>query len=123
MAAGKRIEWIDFCRVYTAFFVIVRHCDRHYGFPAYVVDLFNYRSLIFFFFLISGYFAAAHTPRPGQWLDWARARRLLWPYLFWTLLAALTMQPLMHLPQVCQGDWSWFTPLIYLKETGLHSWC
>ena len=119
--AGQRIEWIDFCRVYTAFFVIVRHCDRHYGFPAYVIDLFNYRSLIFFFFLMAGYFT--HAARPGQWLDWARTRRLLPPYLFWTLISLLALQPLMHLEQVCRGDWSWLTPLMALKEAGLHSWC
>ena len=119
--SSKRIEWIDFCRVYTAFFVIVRHCDRHYGFPAYIVDLFNYRSLIFFFFLMAGYFT--HASRPGQWLDLSRTGRLLPPYLFWTLIGLITMQPLMHLPQVAQGDWSWFSPLLFLKETGLHSWC
>lgn len=120
-SAAKRIRWIDFCRVYTAFFVIVRHCDRHYGYPAYIIDLFNYRSLIFFFFLMAGYFT--HKAQPGQWLDWTRTRRLLPPYLFWTLIAVFTMQPLMHLPQLQQGDWSWFTPLLFLQETGLHSWC
>ena len=119
--AGKRIEWIDFCRVYTAFFVIVRHCDRHYGFPAYVIDLFNYRSLIFFFFLMAGYFT--RPAEPGRRLDWTRTRRLIAPYLFWTLLALLTMQPLMHLAELGHGNWGWFSTLLLLKETGLHSWC
>ena len=119
--SGKRIEWIDFCRVYTVFCVIVRHCDRHYGSFAYVADLFNYRSLIFFFFLMSGYFT--HYASPGRLLDWPRARRLLWPYLFWTLLAALTMVPLQHTGAIAQGDWSWVSPLIPLREMGLLSWC
>ena len=117
----QRVEWIDFCRVYTAFCVILRHCDRHYGYPAYVIDLFNYRSLIFFFFLMAGYFT--HTARAGQWLDWGRARRLALPYLFWGLLALCTMQPLMHLGQVSHGDWSWLSPLTVVKELGLRSWC
>lgn len=41
------IQRIDFCCVYTTFFVILRH----------VVDLFNYRSPKLFFFLMSGYIA------------------------------------------------------------------
>ena len=117
----QRIEWIDFCRVYTAFAVIVRHCDRHYGHFAYVADLFNYRSLIYFFFLMAGYFT--HRAAPGQWLDWARTRRLLVPYLFWTLIAIITMVPLMHLSEIGQGDWSWVSPMILWRESGLHSWC
>ena len=118
---GKRIEWIDFCRIYTAFCVIVRHCDRHYGYFAYVADLFNYRSLIFFFFLMAGYFT--HYAAPGQWLDWARARRLLWPYVFWTLISVFTLVPLMHLDGIAAGHWEWLTPLTPLREMGLLSWC
>lgn len=121
MAPQQRIAWIDFCRVYTAFCVIVRHCDRHYPSFSYIADLFNYRSLIFFFFLMAGYFTR-YAP-PGRLLDKARACRLLWPYLFWTLIAAFTMVPLMHLGQIAQGDWSWVSPLIPLKEMGLLSWC
>ena len=119
--AAKRIEWIDFCRVYTAFCVIVRHCDRHYGYFSYVADLFNYRSLIFFFFLMAGYFT--HYAQPGRLLDWVRTRRLLWPYVFWTLFAACTMVPLMHMGDIGQGNWSWVSPLIPLREMGLLSWC
>lgn len=119
--AEKRIAWIDFCRVYTAFCVIVRHGDRHYGSLTYIADLFNYRSLVFFFFLMAGYFTR-YAP-PGQLLDKARACRLLWPYLFWTLIAALTMEPLMHLGQIAQGDWSWVSFSLLLREMGLHSWC
>ena len=118
--AKERIEWIDFCRVYMAFCVIVRHCDRHYGSFSYIADLFNYRSLIFFFFLMSGYFT--RYAQPGVWLDWGRARRLLWPYLFWTLTAVFTMVPLIHLGEIRQGDWSWVTPLIPLREVGVLSW-
>ena len=45
---SSRIQWIDFCRVWTAFFVVLRHVDRPYGSFNYIIDLFNYRSLIFF---------------------------------------------------------------------------
>ena len=61
---SARIQWIDFCRVYTAFFVVLRHVDRPYGSFNYIIDLFNYRSLIFFFFLVSGYFT--HKAAAGQ---------------------------------------------------------
>ena len=117
----KRIEWIDFCRIYTAFCVIVRHCDRHYGFPAYVADLFNYRSLIFFFFLMAGYFT--HRADAGQWVDWRRTKQLLLPYLFWTLISIIALQPFAHLTELMHGDWSWLSPQLLLSETGLASWC
>lgn len=117
----KRIEWIDFCRIYTAFCVIVRHCDRHYGFPSYIADLFNYRSLIFFFFLMAGYFT--HRATTAQWVDWQRTKRLLPPYLFWTLISIIALQPLMHLPELLSGNLSWLSPRLLLSETGLASWC
>ena len=117
----KRIEWIDFCRLYTAFCVIVRHCDRHYGFPAYVADLFNYRSLIFFFFLMAGYFT--HRATAGQWVDWRRTKQLLLPYLFWTLISIIALQPFAHLTELMHGDWSWLSPRLLLSEAGLASWC
>lgn len=118
---GKRIAWIDFCRIYTAFCVIVRHTDRHYGYFAYIADLFNYRSLIFFFFLMAGYFT--HYAKPGEWLDLSRSKKLLWPYLFWTLITLVTALPLMHAGDIAQGNWSWLTPTLPLKEMGLLSWC
>lgn len=117
----QRIVWIDFCRIYTAFCVIVRHCDRHYGFPAYIADLFNYRSLIFFFFLMAGYFT--HRAGEGQWIDWRRTKQLLAPYLFWTLISIVALQPLMHLEELTAGEWGWLTPKLLLSETGLASWC
>ncbi len=116
-----RIIWIDFCRIFIAFCVIVRHCDRHYPYPAYVADLFNYRSLIFFFFLMAGYFT--HRAAAGQWVDWARTKRLLLPYLFWTLISIPLLLPLLHLPELRAGDWSWLSPRLLLTETGLASWC
>lgn len=118
--AANRILWIDFCRVYTAFCVIVRHCDRYVESPAFFMDLFNYRSLIFFFFLVSGYLT--HRAEPGQCLDWKRARRLLWPYLFWAAFAVVTMMPMLYWPQIQAGDWSWATPFLFLQEMGLTSW-
>lgn len=118
---AKRIEWIDFCRIYTAFCVIVRHCDRHYGFPAYIADLFNYRSLIFFFFLMAGYFT--HRAATTQWVDWQRTKKLLCPYLFWTLISIVALQPLMHLPELLSGNLGWLSPRLLFSETGLASWC
>ncbi len=120
-ATKARILWIDFCRVFIAFCVIVRHCDRHYPYPAYMADLFNYRSLIYFFFLMAGYFT--HRAAAGQWVDWTRTKRLLLPYLFWTLIAIPLLQPLQHLPELLAGDWGWLTPRLLLSETGLASWC
>ena len=38
---SARIQWIDFCRVYTAFFVVLRHVDRPYGSFNYIIDLFS----------------------------------------------------------------------------------
>ncbi len=116
-----RVGWIDFCRVFIAFCVIVRHCDRHYAYPAYVMDLFNYRSLIFFFFLMAGYFT--HRAATGQWFDWTRTKRLLLPYLFWTLVSIPLLQPLMHSGEIARGEWGWLSPRLLLTETGLASWC
>lgn len=116
----KRITWIDFCRIYTAFFVIVRHVDRWYvGVPTinYLADLFNYRSLIFFFFLISGWFS--HRPAAGQWVDGKRARQLAVPYVFWCLVGFF----IAYSTAACSGDWSWLTPHKLAAELGLTSWC
>ncbi len=118
---SKRIEWIDFCRIFTAFCVIVRHCDRPYGYFPYVADLFNYRSLIFFFFLMAGYFT--HAVRAGQWVDWVRTKRLLVPYVFWTLISLVLLHPLMHWNELTVGDWSWLTWQLPLQEMGLLHWC
>ena len=120
MPPAARIQWIDFCRVYTAFCVIVRHCDRYVESPAFFTDLFNYRSLIFFFFLMSGYFT--HRAAEGQCFDVRRAGRLLWPYLFWAAFAVVTMMPMLYWPQIQAGDWSWATPFLFLQEMGLTSW-
>lgn len=87
----SRVIWIDFCRVYTAFWVVVRHTDRPVDSIAYLGDLFNYRSLIFFFFLMAGYFT--HQPQKGEWLGIRRALQLLWPYLFWGVVAFYMIMP------------------------------
>lgn len=117
----ERIQWIDFCRVYTAFFVIVRHVDRWFDSTGpslnYMADLFNYRSLIFFFFLMSGYFC--RPAEPGQWLAWGRARQLLWPYLFWTLFGML----IICLPEALNGHWGWLSLQNVAGQLGLTSWC
>ena len=101
---SARIQWIDFCRVWTAFFVVLRHVDRPYGSFNYIIDLFNYRSLIFFFFLAAGYFT--HKAAAGQWLDWKRTRTLLVPFVFWTAVASiLLLQPMMQeIKQRCGDD-------------------
>ena len=119
---SARIQWIDFCRVYTAFFVVWRHVDRPYGSINYIVDLFNYRSLIFFFFLISGYFT--HKAAAGQWLDWKRTKTLLLPFAFWTAVASiLLLQPMMHWEQTLAGNFSWFNLTLIPREMGLLNWC
>lgn len=117
----ERIQWIDFCRVYTAFMVVLRHVDRWFDSAGpsvnYVVDLFNYRSLIFFFFLMSGYFS--HKAEQGQWLAWGRTRQLLWPYMFWTLFGMC----LICLPNALAGDWHWLNWQNIGGQLGLTSWC
>ncbi|MBR2314937.1 MAG: acyltransferase [Akkermansia sp.] len=119
---SSRIQWIDFCRVWTAFFVVLRHVDRPYGSFNYIIDLFNYRSLIFFFFLAAGYFT--HKAAAGQWLDWKRARTLLVPFIFWTAVASiLLLQPMMHWGQTLAGDFSWFNWELVPREMGLLNWC
>ncbi|MBR4107079.1 MAG: acyltransferase [Akkermansia sp.] len=119
---SSRIEWIDFCRVWTAFFVVLRHVDRPYGSFNYIIDLFNYRSLIFFFFLAAGYFT--HKAAAGQWLDWKRTRTLLVPFLFWTAVASiLLLQPMMHWDQTLAGDFNWFRWSLIPREMGLLNWC
>ncbi|MBQ1960008.1 MAG: hypothetical protein II349_00595, partial [Akkermansia sp.] len=119
---STRIQWIDFCRVYTAFLVVLRHVDRPYASVNYVVDLFNYRSLIFFFFLASGYFA--HRAMAGQWLDWQRTRKLLVPYIFWTaVVSILLLQPLIHWEQTLAGNFSWLSWELIPSEMGLLNWC
>lgn len=115
-----RVPWIDFCRVYTAFFVIVRHTERHYESVNYFADLFNYRSLIFFFFLIAGYFT--HRATPGQWLDIKRAKRLLWPYLFWAALAMALLVPLLHWQDLAVGDYSCLSWYTLAREMGFETW-
>lgn len=115
-----RVQWIDFCRIYVAFCVIVRHCDRYTESPAFFTDLFTYRSLIYFFFFFSAYFT--HKATEGQWLDWKRTRRLLWPYLFWAFLAVVTMTPLLYWDKVCAGDWSWVHFHMVIREMGLIDW-
>ena len=119
---SARIQWIDFCRVWTAFFVVLRHVDRPYGSFNYIIDLFNYRSLIFFFFLAAGYFT--HKAAEGQWLDWKRTRTLLVPFVFWTAVASiLLLQPMMHWGETLSGDFSWFKWEMIPKEMGLLNWC
>lgn len=114
---AARVQWIDFCRVYTAFFVVLRHVDRTYGTVNYVVDLFNYRSLIFFFFLMSGYFT--RQPGAGEWLGLRRARQLAVPYVFWGLAGMLVA----YSPHIGQGDWGWLTWQGVVSQLGLTSWC
>lgn len=116
----KRVEWIDFCRIYAAFCVIVRHNERYDESFYFFSDLFNYRSLIFFFFLMAGYFT--HRAGEGCWVDWRRSARLLWPYLFWAAFAACTMLPLLYLPEIQEGNWKWLTPSLFISEMGLTSW-
>lgn len=115
-----RVQWIDFCRVWTAFFVIVRHTERHGESINFLADLFNFRSLVFFFFLVSGYFT--HRAAAGQKLDWARVRRLLPPYLFWALFAAATMMPLYYMGRIGTGDWGWCDLYAWVSALGITSW-
>lgn len=118
--ATQRVPWIDFCRVYTAFFVIVRHTERHGGSINFLADLFNYRSLIFFFFLMAGYFT--HPARKGQFVDWVRTRRLAWPYLFWAALAMVILIPILNAESLLAGDFSCISLYTFMREMGFQCW-
>lgn len=120
MPAQPRILWIDFCRVYAAFFVIVRHTERYGGSINFFADLFNYRSLIFFFFLMAGYFT--HRMREGQWIDFRRIGHLLWPFLFWAVVATLLLVPLLNREALAAGDFSFISWSVLQDECGLKRW-
>ncbi len=125
--AGKRIQWIDFCRVYTAFCVVVRHCDRPQGSLPFLFDLFNYRSLVFFFFLVSGYFVHAsrqyvQSPPYICYFNLRRFSQLLLPFLFWAAVAVLVILPLGHVAELRVGDWSWLSVGLLAQKMGLTSW-
>lgn len=118
---AARIQWIDFCRVYVAFCVVIRHTDRYPDTLMYFTDLFNFRSLVFFFFFMSGYFT--HRAAQGQWLDGKRFAKLAKPYLFWALAPAILILLLSHWNSAMAGDWSWCCdPSLYIGFAGLRSW-
>ena len=113
---AARVAWIDFCRVMVAFLVIVRHVERYAGSVNFFVDLFNYRSLIFFFFLMAGYFAANTTTL------WPRVKKLVVAYLFWAVVAALILVPTFRAGAIAQGEWSWLNAWMAADELGLMRW-
>lgn len=118
---GNRIEWIDFCRVYTAFFVIVRHVHPQQGTVLWFADELTYRGLIFLFFFLSGYFV---HPRDGvtgigRYLDVARFTRLLWAYLLWSMIGVLLLVPLLYYDSIIAGDFSFMSVSAFARWTGL----
>lgn len=120
MPPASRIQWIDFCRVYVAFCVVVRHTDRYPDSLMYFTDMYNFRSLVFFFFLMSGYFT--RPAAAGQWLDVKRAWRLARPYVFWALVPAFLVTAAANGAAIASGDWGWFNPGDLVVWLGLGNW-
>lgn len=119
-----RVVRIDFCRIATAFCVIVRHSDRPVGSLPFLADLLNYRSLVFFFFLMAGYFTS--QPREGERLGIRRALRLLWPYLFWGMVAFYIIMPFTSVIDLTTAEGILQTARVighsFYRAFGLHSW-
>ena len=113
-----RVVWIDFCRVLTAFYVVIRHSDRAWD-SLYMFDKFNYRSLVFIFFFLSGYFS---RPRSGTWLDWSRAWQLAKPWLLWAAVGLCVLLPYYHHQALEHGDFSSLSPAAVAQGLGLTDW-
>ena len=123
---SSRIQWIDFCRVWTASFVIVRHTYAPGGSIVFLADLFNYRSLIFVFFFLSGFFSKDNlnpTLRGGyQWLDFRRFMQILMMFAFWSLVGCVFLLPLNY-PMVWQhGEVVWSNVVTALGITWTFGW-
>ena len=123
---SARIQWIDFCRVWTAFFVIVRHTYAPEGSFFFLADLFNYRSLIFFFFFASGLFSKGmENPTAGggyRYLDIRRFGQIMSMFVFWSLLGALLLSPLHYQEIWSQGEIVWGNILPALGITWAFGW-
>lgn len=106
-----RIGWIDFCRAYAAFFVIVRHVHPVRGTMVWFADELTYRGLIFLFFFLSGYFVHAHKEACGlkKYIDSRRFFQLLWAYLFWSAMGVVLLVPLYHYESIVAGDFSFIS--------------
>lgn len=88
---------------------------------AFLVDLFNYRGLIFVFFFISGYFV--HQKRLVETkalLDTKRFLTLLRVYLFWALIGFILIFPMVHFETLRVGDWSCLSFKSILSGMGLY---
>ncbi len=124
--SSARIQWIDFCRVWTAFFVIVRHTYAPEGSFFFLADLFNYRSLIFFFFFASGLFSKGvenHTIGGGyRYLDIRRFGQILSMFVFWSLIGALLLSPLHYQEIWRQGEIVWRGILSAVGITWAFGW-
>ena len=123
---SSRIQWIDFCRVWTAFFVIVRHTYAPDGTFFFYADLFNYRSLIFFFFLASGFFSK-NNGIPTNWggyryLDIKRFAQILAMFIFWSITGAIILLPLHYQEVWNNGAVIWGNILPALGITWQFGW-
>lgn len=84
--ASSRIAWIDICRVYAIFAIIVGHTNIRTCFPSppaalsWMVVLLEVGSVSPFFFL-SGYFT---KPCSHSWFNWQRVKMLLFPFIIWS---------------------------------------
>lgn len=111
----QRIQWIDYAKSITIFFVIIihTHCDAELtkALKAFVMPL---------FFLMSGYlFSYDNNPKTGKFLK-KRARQLLVPYLWINIIAYMAwITVLRHYGSDAESRIEWHSPLVgILTGTG-----
>lgn len=118
-----RIPWIDFCRIYTVFIVVVRHDHGVGANPLSYLDIFHFEGMIFVFFLLSGYFSykiRSCTSSKNPHVDFKRLFRLLVPYLFWVIVGVLALFPIIYHHQIASGDWSFLSIGNLMKQLGIY---
>ncbi len=104
----QRIQWIDYAKSITIFFVIIihTHCDAELtkALKAFVMPL---------FFLMSGYlFSYNNNPEAGRFLK-KRTRQLIVPYLWINIIAyAAWITVLRHYGPDSVNPVQWQSPLI-----------
>ena len=80
---SKRMEWIDMLRGLCILFVVIGHLR-----PNTLVERYLYSIHVFLFFAISGFLFSPDTKLNLNYIR-NKARRLLTPYVFWSVFATI----------------------------------